>query len=188
MTITVTVKNTGVFGGSQVVLFFSFDEFRSTAPEYKRLRGYEKVWLDPATSTEVSLTIPIEDLRFVGPHDESHYIIQNGLRFRVGVGAHTDCRANPDDVLCTPPITIKTDPDYVGACEAACDLWSSSGCAEHFALGMDECWDMCSSIHQDTTGNLELNNDGWYVWNGWTFQFFGSRLPLTPCHFCLIFE
>jgi beta-glucosidase len=167
LTITVTVKNAGVMAGADTVLFFTFDETRSTTPEYKRLRGFEKVWLEAGTSTQVSLTIPLDDFRFVGPHDETHYILQDDLSFRVGIGADTDCRANnaiDDDPRCSSPVTIRTDPDYVGACEAACNLWSTSGCANHFDLSMDNCWDMCSSIHQDNgTGDLEMNNDGWYV-------------------------
>ena len=163
LTVTVTVKNSGSYAGAETVLFFTFDDFRATSPEYKRLRGFEKVLLEPGSSTKVSITVPLEDLRFVGPHDETHYILQNGLSFRVGVGAHTDCRVNPDDSLCSSPVTIVTDSDYVGACEAACSLWSSSGCSGSLGLSMDDCWDMCSSIHSDTSGDLGMNNDGWYV-------------------------
>jgi hypothetical protein len=163
LTTTVTLKNTGTMAGSETVLFFTFDLARSTTPEYKRLRGFEKVWLEAGESTKVKLTISLEDLRFVGPHDETHYILQDGLEFQVGIGAHTDCRANSDDALCSSVVSIRTDPDYVGACEAACNLWSTSGCDDHYGMSVDSCWDMCSSIHQDTSGALELNNDGWYV-------------------------
>lgn len=178
LTVTVTVKNIGLYSGAETVLFFTFDDFRATSPEYKRLRGFEKVLLEPGSSTKVSITVPLEDLRFVGPHDETHYILQNGLSFRVGVGAHTDCRVNPDDSLCSSPVTIVTDSDYVGACEAACSLWSSSGCSGSLGLSMDDCWDMCSSIHSDTSGDLGMNNDGWYV----NFKHFYSNEQESRSH------
>jgi len=122
LTVTVTVINTGDVGGAETVLFFTFDEFRSTTPEYKRLRGYEKVWLEPKESKEVSIKISLQDdLRFVGAHDDSHYILQDGLEFRVGIGSGSDCRN--DGNLCSEVVTIRTAEDYVGACEAACNVW-----------------------------------------------------------------
>lgn len=163
LTITVTVKNTGVMAGAESVLFFTFDEARSSTPEYKRLRGFKKVWLEAGTSTQVHLTIPLDDFRFVGPHDDAHYVFQDKLSFRVGIGADTDCRTNIDDPRCSSPVTIRTDPDYVGACEAACNLWSESGCSQHLEFSMENCWDICSSIHQNVEidNDLEMNNDGW---------------------------
>lgn len=160
----VTVTNKGDRAGSETVLFFSFDDFRSTTPEYKRLRGYEKVWLEPGGSTQVMMAISLDDLRFVGPHDDSHYILQDGMVFRVGVGADADCRTDPDSYLCSRPITIQTESDYVGACEAACGLWQDSGC--HELPDEPTCRHACSSIHHDviSTG-VELNNDGW----GWGY-------------------
>jgi beta-glucosidase len=163
LTISVTVKNTGIFAGAESVLFFTFDQFRSVTPEYKRLRGFEKVWLEPATSTSVSLTIPLDDFRFVGPHDDTHYILQDGLAFQVGVGPDVDCRRPTDETapLCSPPVVISAGEDYVAACESACNLWKSSGCSDHFKMTRDNCWDMCTSIHQESSGDLQMNNDGW---------------------------
>jgi beta-glucosidase len=169
VTATVTVKNIGKVAGAETVLVFTFDEFRSTTPEYKRLRGFEKVWLEPDASTTVSINIPLSDLRFVGPHDDSHYIYQHGMQFRVGVGAQADCRGiidedvNEQDSSCSPLVTITTEEDYVGACEAACDLWGSSGCADYYKMTAYDCYDMCGSIHKDSSSQLQMNNDGWYV-------------------------
>jgi beta-glucosidase len=164
LTASVTITNTGVMGGSTAILFFSFDEFRSTTPEYKRLRAYEKVWLEPGASKEVTVTIPLDDLKFVGPHDDSHYIFQDGLRFRVGVGASADCRADPGSNRCSDPVTIKTDKNYIAACEAACDLWEQSGCK---TFTRETCRKECSSIHTRSSSQtgIQLNNDGW----GWTY-------------------
>ena len=160
LTVSVKVQNSGPVAGSETVLFFTFDEFRDTTPEYKRLRGFKKVWLEPGQSAQVQVTIPMDDLRFVGPHDDSHYILQDGLEFRVGVGANTDCRQmTGDSSACSQVVTIRTDEDYVGACEAACDIWSSSGCFDYYHMTSGTCWDLCTSIHGDL--DLQMNNDGW---------------------------
>ena len=161
LTVSIVVENTGIHAGAETVLFFSFDSYRSTTPEYKRLRGFEKIWLEPGTSTSVSLTIPLDDFRFVGPHDDTHYVLEDGLTFQVGVGSDVDCRTDDTVPLCSPPVSIKTGENYVGACEAACNLWESSGCSDHFHFTEGSCWDMCTSIHQDSNGKLQLNNDGW---------------------------
>jgi hypothetical protein len=198
--VSVTIQNSGDQAGSETALFFSFDEFRLVTPEYKRLRGFEKVWLEPGESQRVSITISMKDLRFVGPHDDTHYILQNGLAFRVGVGAHTDCRNTAEDrengSVCSPVVTIRTEDDYVGACEAACDLWASSGCGDYFDMNGDMCWGLCTSMHDDYT--LQMNNDGWYVlfsiiftgrwrfWKAWQFLFRFPSLELFLTYCCAI--
>lgn len=159
LTINVTVTNEGEMAGADTVMFFSFDTARATTPEYKRLRGFDKVWLDPGESATVTFTLSLDDLRFVGPHDNSHYILQDGMSFQIGVGAHTDCRNDQGDDHCSDPIVIYTGPEYVGACEAACNLWTSSGCDTHVGMTPDSCWDMCTAVHQ--SGGVSLDNDGW---------------------------
>ena len=163
LTVSVNVKNTGPMAGAETVLFFSFDEFRSSTPEYKRLRGFEKVYLEPGQSKDVKLSISIDDLRFIGPHDNSHYILQDGMEFKIGVGAHTDCRADGNGPLCSEPVDIETDSQYTGACEIACDLWAQSGCDTELGLSAEVCWRDCTKIHQ--SDYLALNNDGW----GWNY-------------------
>jgi beta-glucosidase len=175
LTVKVMVTNTGDVGGAETVLFFTFDEFRSTTPEYKRLRGYEKVWLEPRESKEVSITISLQDdLRFVGAHDDSHYILQDGLEFRVAIGSGSDCR-NGRDHLCSEVVTIRTEEDYVGACEAACNVWKESGdqCAKDTFLqnarttgaAIAACRKSCSGTHFSNDNDVEMNNDGW----GWNY-------------------
>jgi beta-glucosidase len=159
LNVTLTVKNTGILAGSDTILFFTFDENRATTPEYKRLRGFEKVWLEPGTSIQLQLSLPLDDFRFVGPHDATHYTLQDGMTFRFGISAHIDCRENPDDDLCSAPITMHTDPSYVGACEAACNLWENSGCTGSYGMTSESCWDMCTSIQRSE--DVVSNNDGW---------------------------
>lgn len=171
--VTVTVTNTGDVAGAETVLFFTFDEFRSTTPEYKRLRGYDRVWLEPGESKYVSITISLQDdLRFVGPHDDSHYILQNRLEFRVGIGSGSDCRNNPDadDNLCSAVITILTEGDYLSACEAACNVWKESGdhCATsafNAGAAIATCRKSCAGTHFFDEKDVKLKNNGW----GWNY-------------------
>mmetsp|Transcript_16425 Transcript_16425/g.37758 ORF Transcript_16425/g.37758 Transcript_16425/m.37758 type:complete len:1108 (+) Transcript_16425:111-3434(+) len=181
LSVTVSVTNSGDMAGAETILFFTFDESRSTTPEYKRLRGYEKVWLEPGESKDVRISISLQnDLRFVGPHDDSHYILQDGLKFRVGIGSDSDCRrtsgSNSDDGIgvCSEVVTIRTETDYVGACEAACNLWKDSGdyCVETAfppkssttGTAIGACRNSCTSIHFNEN-DVQLNNDGW----GWNY-------------------
>jgi len=136
----------------------------------------------------------IESLRFIGPHDDTHYIIQNQLKFRVGITSNADCRIDPTSNLCAPnPVTIQTEKDYIGACEVACNLWKTSKCdiAVFPSPTSANCRNACVSIHDidendDSSamysgsgsssgsgsgggggigGVKQLNNDGW----GWTY-------------------
>jgi Fibronectin type III-like domain/Glycosyl hydrolase family 3 C-terminal domain len=166
--ISVNVKNKGSVPGYDTVFFFTFDEARSTTPDYKRLRAFEKVFLEAGAETTVTVSISIEDLRFVGPHDDAHLILEPGLQFRVGIGATTDCRAaERDSVLCTDLVTLELSDDYNGACEAACELWGNSGCSDEFKMSSNTCWSMCTSIAQSDQVKKHLGEgeDGW----GWNY-------------------
>ena len=165
--ISVDVKNKGSRAGYDTVLFFSFDESRSTTPEYKMLRAFQKVFLQPGEEKTVSVSISIDRLKFVGPHDDTHFILEDGLQFSVGVGAKTDCRTDEDSVLCSDFITIDTGHNYIPACESACDLWKSSGCAETFKLSDKKCWEMCTEVSRNSlvAKHLGEGEAGWCVSN-----------------------
>jgi beta-glucosidase len=163
--VSVTVKNTGKVAGSTPVTFFTFDDFRSTTPEYKRLRAFQKVELEPGQEINVGATIPLEELRFVGPHDDHHYIIDPTMTSMVGVGAMTDCRKEPEGPLCARLEAKDPGQTYVGACEAACGLWENSGCSGSFGLSTRSCLDMCTSISKYPASAMNGNNDGW----GWGY-------------------
>jgi hypothetical protein len=152
-------------------LFFSFDIWREgVTPEAKRLRAYSKIWLEPKESQTVEVHLPIDDFRFVGPHSDTHYVLQDGLTFRIGVGPDVDCRSDTDadknndgDGMCTDSISIQTEHDYVGACEAACNVWHGSGCSHSAMSNQPKCRSECYKVHSDPTSSL--NNDGW----GWNY-------------------
>lgn len=163
LSITFKITNPSNLPGAFPVMIFSFDMFRSTTPEYKRLRAFDKVWMEANSSQNVSFSIPLDDFRFIGNHDERHYVFQDNMEFVIGLGPEVDCRIEPADKRCSTPVIIKAYPEYVAACNAACDIWASSSCDHIFRWEQNTCLDMCSSIH--TTENLEMNNDGW----GWNY-------------------
>ena len=143
LTLSVTVTNIGTLAGADTVLFFSFDQSRRVTPEYKRLRAFEKVELGPNESKSVVVSISLNDLRFIGPHDDTHLILQQGkTTFFVGVGSETDCRiSGTANKTCSKLITIDTGDQYVDFCEAACNVWQESGCEQEVS-GFDT--DTCS--------------------------------------------
>jgi len=168
LTFSVAVTNTGTRAGAEAVLAFTFDEFRLTTPEYKRLRFFDKVYLEPGESRTIESTIPLEDLMFVGPHDDRHYIIDPNMVVWVGVGASTDCRRDPEsNDLCVRLESDTPDTSYIGACEAACDLWSDSGCLDNaFGVGgRRSCIEKCRAISKYPSVSMNMNNEGW----GWNY-------------------
>ncbi|GKY94823.1 hypothetical protein MPSEU_000447500 [Mayamaea pseudoterrestris] len=164
--LSVVVENTGNVAGAEAVLFFTFDDFRSTTPEYKRLRAFEKIFLKPGESMTINQTVPLDELKFVGPNDEKHYIIDPTMTGWVGVGADTDCRVNPKSELCAPLSSKHPELEYFGACEAACDVWMHTGCASQFGFKTrSECMAECSTAVSHTSMSMDLGKDGW----GWTY-------------------
>ncbi|UII20647.1 glycoside hydrolase family 3 N-terminal domain-containing protein [Fulvivirga ligni] len=69
--ISVTVKNTGKVAGKEVIHLFSSDLYAShITPDVKRLRGFEKIMLEPGQSKTVDFTLTSEDLSYFGKGGE----------------------------------------------------------------------------------------------------------------------
>ena len=64
--VSVKVTNTGDRAGKEAVLLYSSDLVASLIPDVKRLRGFEKVSLEPGETKTVSFEIPAHELAFVG--------------------------------------------------------------------------------------------------------------------------
>ena len=64
--LSVKVTNTGSRAGKEAVLLYSSDLVASLIPDVKRLRGFEKVSLEPGESKVVEFEVPAEELAFVG--------------------------------------------------------------------------------------------------------------------------
>ena len=64
-TINVTIKNTGSRAGKEVAELFVSDLIASLTPDVKRLRGFEKIDLQPGESKTVTFKLALKDLAFV---------------------------------------------------------------------------------------------------------------------------
>jgi beta-glucosidase len=58
------------------VQLYVSDSIASFTPDVKRLRGFEKISLQPGESKTVSLKVPVKDLAFVNPQNKK--IIEEG--------------------------------------------------------------------------------------------------------------
>lgn len=83
MTVTVDVKNTGPQEGLESVLLYSRQEYASIAPDFKRLRAYQKIDLKPGEMKTVSFKITPRDLAFV--NDLSKTVTEAG-EFKIMIG------------------------------------------------------------------------------------------------------
>jgi len=68
--ITVNVKNSGNRKGKEVVELFISDLQASFTPDVKRLRGFEKIELQPGETKTVSFKVPMKQLAFVNPNNK----------------------------------------------------------------------------------------------------------------------
>ena len=64
--LSVKVTNTGSRAGKEAVLLYSSDLVASLIPDVKRLRGFEKISIEPGESKVVEFEVPAEELAFVG--------------------------------------------------------------------------------------------------------------------------
>lgn len=83
LTITVDVANKGGVAGKEPVLLYSKDMVASVSPDNIRLRGFDKVDLQPGEKKTVTFKIPAMDLAFVGA-DNKWRIEKGDFKFRVG--------------------------------------------------------------------------------------------------------
>jgi len=81
--IKVTVTNSGSRSGKEVVQLYVSDRVASLVPAGKRLKGFEKIELDPLESKEVTFKLTIKDLSFATNSGE--WIYESG-DFEVNIG------------------------------------------------------------------------------------------------------
>lgn len=86
LTVEVTVTNTGQRAGQEAVLLFTRQHYASLTPHVRRLRGFEKVSLEPGASQTVTFTLTGDDLSYVGR--EGRPVLEPGA-FDVMVGGLT---------------------------------------------------------------------------------------------------
>lgn len=79
----VTVKNTGNMAGKEAVLLYSSDLVASIVPDVRRLREFTKISLEPGESKVVRLSIPADELSFIG--QDNLWVLEKGdFRFSCG--------------------------------------------------------------------------------------------------------
>lgn len=84
ITVTVNVTNTGGVSGEETVQMYIQDCCGSIVRPVKELKGFQKVWLEPGESREVTFTIKVEQLTFWSP--ASGYAAEPGP-FKVYIGS-----------------------------------------------------------------------------------------------------
>ena len=81
--VSVDVTNTGKRAGKESVLLYSSDLVASLIPDVKRLRGFEKVALEPGETKTVTFELPTSELAFVGA--DGRWRLEAG-EFRISCG------------------------------------------------------------------------------------------------------
>jgi beta-glucosidase len=81
--VSVKVTNTGSRAGKEAVLLYSSDLVASLIPDVKRLRGFEKIALEPGESKVVEFEVPAKALAFVG--SDGRWRLESG-DFRLAIG------------------------------------------------------------------------------------------------------
>ncbi|MCR5519775.1 MAG: glycoside hydrolase family 3 C-terminal domain-containing protein [Bacteroidales bacterium] len=76
------LKNVGEMAGKEAVLLYSSDMVASLVPDVRRLRAFDKVSLEPGESCLVKLSVPADDLAFVGLDGKWH-LEKGSFRFAV---------------------------------------------------------------------------------------------------------
>ena len=72
LTVSIDVTNTGNREGKESVLLYSSDLVASMTPDGRRLRGFDKISLQPQETRTVTLHLPADDLAFVGWDGKRH--------------------------------------------------------------------------------------------------------------------
>jgi len=83
ITATVNVKNTGSKAGSEVLQLYMKDLLASVSRPIIELKGFQKVYLKPGESKQVSIEVPVKELQFLD--EKMNWIVEKGT-YRIFVG------------------------------------------------------------------------------------------------------
>jgi beta-glucosidase len=100
--VTVDVTNTGLRAGKEAVLLYSSDLVASLIPDVKRLRGFEKIELQPGETKTVTFELPASELAFVGA-DGKWRLEEGDFRLSCG-GQAVQLRCTQTKIWNTPNI------------------------------------------------------------------------------------
>ena len=79
----VTVKNIGSKAGSEVVQLYVKDLLASVSRPVIELKGFQKIYLKPGKSKQISIKIPVKELQFLD--EKMNWIVEKGT-YRIFVG------------------------------------------------------------------------------------------------------
>jgi beta-glucosidase len=83
ITATVNVRNTGSETGSEVVQLYVKDILASVSRPIIELKGFQKVYLKPGESKQISIEVPVKNLQFLD--EKMNWIVEKGT-YRIFVG------------------------------------------------------------------------------------------------------
>lgn len=81
--VRVTVTNSGARAGEEAVLLFTRQHYAALTPSVRKLRAFEKVALAPGQSRELTFSLGVEDLGYVGK--DGRIVVDPGM-FDVMIG------------------------------------------------------------------------------------------------------
>ncbi|MDQ8141232.1 glycoside hydrolase family 3 N-terminal domain-containing protein [Chryseobacterium sp. CFS15] len=79
----VNVKNTGAKAGSEVVQLYVKDLLASVSRPIIELKGFQKVYLKPGESKQITIEVPVKELQFLD--SKMNWIVEKGT-YRIMVG------------------------------------------------------------------------------------------------------
>ncbi|MFC2089851.1 beta-glucosidase [Bacteroidota bacterium] len=85
LTVKITIQNTGKRGGAETIQLYLGDKECSFDRPQKELKGFEKVFLMPGESREISMTLHPEDFSFWHP-EKKEWAVEPG-EFEILIGA-----------------------------------------------------------------------------------------------------
>lgn len=97
--VSVMIENTGDRPGQEIVQLYIRDLFASISRPVKELRGFEKIYLEPGESKQVTFTLKPEDLSFY--NHEMNKVVEPG-KFNIMVGSSSN-----DEDLIKSTLTVK---------------------------------------------------------------------------------
>lgn len=98
--VTVDVTNTGEVAGKESVLLFSSDLYASSTPDVRRLRAFDKVFLQPGETKSVTFQLPATDLAFVNYYGQ--WTLEKG-DFILSCGSESVKVTCTETLLCSAP-------------------------------------------------------------------------------------
>lgn len=75
--VTLEVKNTGDKAGYETVLLFMHDEVSSVVNPLQRLKGFQRIKLEPGETQKVTLTVPFEEFGLW--NEQMKYVVEPGV-------------------------------------------------------------------------------------------------------------